>query len=158
VARPSVDREPAPATAGKEHVVTDHLFTGFARWAAHQSGRALTFAIAAALIVIWAVSGFYFGFSDTWQLVINTATTIVTFLMVFLIQHTQNRDTQAIQLKLDELIRVNRAARNNLINLEEMSEQELAGVKAAFTRLAEERERGGKASESRVAAASQNKR
>jgi low affinity Fe/Cu permease len=86
--------------------------------------------------VLWAASGPIFGWSDTWQLVINTATTIVTFLMVFVIQNTQTRDTQAMQLKLDELIRVNAMARNSLINLEEMSEADVERMKAAFTALA----------------------
>jgi len=86
-------------------------------------------------VVLWAGSGPFFGWSDTWQLVINTGTTIVTFLMVFLIQSTQSRDTQALHLKLDELIRVDNAARNSLLNLEEMSEADIAQVKATFRRL-----------------------
>jgi low affinity Fe/Cu permease len=81
----------------------------------------------------WAASGPLFGWSDTWQLVINTGTTIVTFLMVFVIQNTQTRDTQAMQLKLDELIRVNEMARNSLINLEDMSEADVERLKMAFT-------------------------
>ena len=85
---------------------------------------------------MWAVSGPAFGWSDTWQLVINTGTTIVTFLMVFVIQNTQSRDTQAMQLKLDELIRVNEMARNSLINLEEMSEIDVERMKTAFATLA----------------------
>ena len=111
-------------------------FSGFARWTERQTGRAHTFAIAVPTIVVWAVTGPIFAFSDTWQLVINTGTTIVTFLMVFLIQHSQNRDTQAIQLKLDELIRVNKEAHNNLMNLEDMSEQDIEQLKKAFMRLA----------------------
>jgi low affinity Fe/Cu permease len=87
------------------------------------------------VIIIWAVSGPFFGWSDTWQLVINTGTTIVTFLMVFLIQSTQSRDTRALHLKLDELIRVNRTARNSLLNLEEMSEAEIEQAKETFERL-----------------------
>ena len=98
--------------------------------------RSSTFFLAIAAVVIWAVCGPVFGWSDTWQLVINTATTIVTFLMVFVIQNTQTRDTQAMQLKLDELIRVNKMARNSLINLEEMSEVDVERVKAAFAALA----------------------
>jgi low affinity Fe/Cu permease len=112
-------------------------FSHFARWTERQAGRAHTFAAAFGTIVVWAVTGPMFGFSDTWQLVINTGTTIITFLMVFLIQHSQNRDTQAIQIKLDELIRVNKQAHNNLMNLEDMSEHELEALKKAFTRLAE---------------------
>jgi low affinity Fe/Cu permease len=114
-------------------------FSHFARWTERQAGRAHTFVIALGLIILWGITGPYFGYSDTWQLVINTGTTIVTFLMVFLIQHSQNRDTQAIQLKLDELIRVNRAARNSLMDLEDMSEQELQHLKEAFGRVAEKR-------------------
>jgi low affinity Fe/Cu permease len=115
------------------------LFSQFARWTEVQAGRAHTFVMALALIMLWGLTGPYFQYSDTWQLVINTGTTIVTFLMVFLIQHSQNRDTQAIQLKLDELIRVNRGARNSLLNLEDMSEEELQRLKDAFCRAAETR-------------------
>ena len=115
------------------------VFSCFARWTERQTGRAHTFVAAVGLIVVWAATGPFFGFSDTRQLVINTGTTIVTFLMVFLIQHSQNRDTQAIQLKLDELIRSNQAARNKMMRLEDMSEQELEELKSAFIRLAEER-------------------
>jgi low affinity Fe/Cu permease len=117
----------------------NRLFSGFARWTAHHAGRASTFILAAAVIVAWAATGPLFGFSDTWQLVINTGTTIVTFLMVFLIQNTQNRDTEAIQLKLDELIRANRRARNRLLDLEDLGEDELERVKAGFKELAEHR-------------------
>ena len=93
--------------------------------------------LAFAAVIVWAVTGPIFNFSDTWQLVINTGTTIVTFLMVFLIQNTQNRDMSALHLKLDELIRVNVEARNKLLNLEDLTEDELARVKAHFTHLAE---------------------
>src|SRR5437763_16685183 len=112
------------------------LFARFARWVERQVGRSSTFVLAIAIVVLWAASGPIFGWSDTWQLVINTGTTIVTFLMVFVIQNTQTRDTQAMQLKLDELIRVNEMARNSLINLEEMSEDEVERMKAAFAKLA----------------------
>jgi low affinity Fe/Cu permease len=91
------------------------LFARFARWVERQVGRSSTFVLAIAVVLAWAVSGPIFGWSDTWQLVINTGTTIVTFLMVFVIQNAQSRDTQAMQLKLDELIRVNEMARNSLI-------------------------------------------
>src|SRR5437762_12606108 len=112
------------------------LFARFARWVEWQVARSSTFVLAIAVVVLWAVSGPVFGWSDTWQLVINTGTTIVTFLMVFLIQNTQSRDTQAMQLKLDELIRVNEMSRNSLISLEEMSEIDVERMKAAFATLA----------------------
>jgi low affinity Fe/Cu permease len=112
------------------------FFARFARWVERQVGRSSTFVLAIGVVLLWAASGPVFGWSDTWQLVINTGTTIVTFLMVFVIQNTQSRDTQAMQLKLDELIRVNKIARNSLINLEEMSEADLERMKAAFAALA----------------------
>jgi low affinity Fe/Cu permease len=112
------------------------IFDRFARWIERQLGRSATFALAFLSIVLWGVSGPFFGWSDTWQLVINTGTTIVTFLMVFVIQNTQNRDTQALHLKLDELIRVNSTARNSLMGLEEKSELEVEKVKSAFVELA----------------------
>ena len=112
------------------------IFDHFARWTERQLGRSVTFAFAFFSIVLWGVSGPFFGWSDTWQLVINTGTTIVTFLMVFVIQNTQNRDTQALHLKLDELIRVNTGARNSLMGLEEKSELEVEKVKSAFVELA----------------------
>ncbi|SMF84710.1 Low affinity Fe/Cu permease [Azospirillum oryzae] len=111
-------------------------FSRFARWMERQSGRPGAFVTAFLVVLIWGVTGPLFHFSDTWQLVINTGTTIVTFLMVFIIQNAQNRDTQAIHLKLDELIRVTHSARNGMIDLEEMSEAELAKVKRSFERLA----------------------
>ena len=114
----------------------NRLFSGFAKRVAHHAGRPHAFALAAAVVVVWAVTGPLFGFSDTWQLVINTGTTIVTFLMVFLIQNTQNRDTEAIQLKLDELIRANEHARNRLLGLEDLDEDALDRVKAGFKELA----------------------
>jgi low affinity Fe/Cu permease len=112
------------------------IFDRFARWTEHQLGRSATFALAFSSIFLWGVTGPFFDWSDTWQLVINTGTTIVTFLMVFVIQNTQNRDTQALQLKLDELIRVNAAARNSLMGLEEKSEAEVEDVKSAFVAIA----------------------
>ncbi len=93
---------------------------------------------AVSVIVVWAVTGPIFGFSDTWQLVINTGTTIVTFLMVFLIQNTQNRDSEAVQVKLDELIRVMEGAHNALLNLEELDEKELDLIRVSYVKLAEE--------------------
>ena len=106
------------------------------RWFERQVGRSTTFVLAIAVVLLWAVSGPFFGWSDTWQLVINTGTTIVTFLMVFVIQNTQSRDTQAMQVKLDELIRVNEMARNSLINLEEMPDTDVEQMKRAFAALA----------------------
>ena len=120
----------------KDETQATPLFARFARWVERQVGRSSTFVLAIAVVLVWAVSGPIFGWSDTWQLVINTGTTIVTFLMVFVIQNTQSRDTQAMQLKLDELIRVNETARNSLINLEEMSEIDVERMKAAFATLA----------------------
>jgi low affinity Fe/Cu permease len=112
------------------------IFDRFARWTERQLGRSVTFALAVLSVVLWGATGPVFGWSDTWQLVINTGTTIVTFLMVFVIQNAQNRDTQALQLKLDELIRVNRAARNSLMGLEEKSESEVEDIKSALVDLA----------------------
>jgi low affinity Fe/Cu permease len=112
------------------------IFGRFARWTERQVGRSVAFTLAFLTIIVWAASGPFFGWSDTWQLVINTATTIVTFLMVFVIQNTQNRDTKAIHLKLDELIRVNETARNSLMSLEERSESEVEEVKSDFAELA----------------------
>jgi low affinity Fe/Cu permease len=111
-------------------------FDKLAHWTARQAGHASTFVLALTIIVVWGVSGPIFQWSDTWQLIINTGTTIVTFLMVFLIQNTQNRDTEALQLKLDELIRVNEKARNRLLQLEELTEDEMEHIKKTFTRLA----------------------
>ena len=112
-------------------------FTRFARWAASVTGRPATFILAVSIIVVWAILGPLFGFSDTWQLVINTGTTIITFLMVFLIQNTQNRDTEALQIKLDELIRSSRTARNAVLNLEEMDEGELDAIREEYLELAQ---------------------
>ncbi len=103
---------------------------------ARVTGRPSTFVLAVSVIVLWLVTGPLFGFSDTWQLVINTGTTIVTFLMVFLIQNTQNRDTTAIQLKLDELIRATSGAHNALLDLEELDEAALEDFRGRFEALA----------------------
>jgi low affinity Fe/Cu permease len=114
------------------------LFTRFAQWTARATGRPGTFSIAVVIIVIWAVSGPLFGFSDTWQLVINTGTTIITFLMVFLIQSTQYRDSEAIHIKLDELIRVSAKAQTALLDLEELEDAELEKMRQHYEALAEE--------------------
>lgn len=111
-------------------------YTRFAKGASHLSGRPITFTLAAAVILVWIISGPFFDFSDTWQLVINTATTIVTFLMVFLIQNTQNRDTAAIQIKLDELIRVTGQAHNYLLDLEELEDDQLEQFRSYYLVLA----------------------
>ena len=116
-------------------------FTRLTKWTARISGRPVTFILAAAIIVVWALLGSRFRYSDTWQLVINTGTTIVTFLMVFLIQSTQNRDTEALQVKLDELIRAVGHARNELLDLEELEERDLDSLKKTFTDLAEKARR-----------------
>jgi low affinity Fe/Cu permease len=110
-------------------------FTRFAKKTAQLSGRPAAFALAAAVIVVWGLLGPIFGFSDTWQLVINTGTTIVTFLMVFLIQNTQNRDTAAIHVKLDELIRVGRG-HNALMDIEELEEAELEAFRRKYEKMA----------------------
>ncbi len=113
-------------------------FGRFARWTAHIAGQPMAFLTAVAIIVGWGASGPVFGFSNTWQLVINTGTTIVTFLMVFLIQNTQNRDAIAVHLKLDELIRTTQGAHNALLDLEELSEAHLARVRERYETLARE--------------------
>jgi low affinity Fe/Cu permease len=113
------------------------LFTRFAKWAARATGKPATFIGAALLIVVWAISGPIFDFSDTWQLVINTGTTIITFLMVFLIQNTQNRDTEAMHIKLDELIRAVDTAQNTMMNLEQLDEKELDEIRAEYEEMAE---------------------
>jgi low affinity Fe/Cu permease len=113
------------------------LFTRFARIAATAAGKPITFIVASLIIILWAVTGPLFGFSDTWQLVINTSTTIITFLMVFLIQNTQNRDTEALQIKLDEIIRSIKGARNEVLDLEEMDENQLNEIRKEYLDLAE---------------------
>jgi low affinity Fe/Cu permease len=113
------------------------IFARFAKIVAFATGQPWAFGSAAFIIIIWACTGPLFHYSDTWQLVINTGTTIVTFLMVFLIQNTQNRDSQAIHLKLDELIRATRGAHTAVIDSEQLSDSELSHIKAAYTQLAE---------------------
>jgi low affinity Fe/Cu permease len=112
-------------------------FTRFTKWTARVSGKSTTFVIAVLIIVAWAMTGPLFGFSDTWQLIINTGTTIITFLMVFLIQSTQNRDSEAMQVKLDELIHVMKGAQNALLDLEELEEEELDRIREGYQKIAE---------------------
>jgi len=116
----------------------DSDFTRFAKWTSRAAGHPATFALAVLIILVWAATGPIFAFSDTWQLVINTGTTIITFLMVFLIQNTQNRDSAAMQLKLDELIRAINGAHNGLLDLEELSDEDLVRIRARFEALARE--------------------
>ena len=113
-------------------------FARFSRSIARAVGEPAAFGIALVAILVWAITGPIFSYSDTWQLVINTGTTIVTFLMVFLIQNTQNRDSEAMQIKLDELIRALDQARNTLLNLEELEEKDLDRIRADYLKLAEQ--------------------
>ena len=112
------------------------FFGRFASAAARRAGQPLTFMASLLIILIWGFTGPLFHFSDTWQLVINTGTTIITFLMVFLIQNTQNRDSEAMHLKLDELIRANQIAHNALLDLEQLTEKDLDRIRASYGRLA----------------------
>ena len=117
------------------------FFNHLAKWAAQKSGKPVSFVLAALVIIAWAATGPIFSFSDTWQLVINTGTTIVTFLMVFLLQNAQYRDSEAIQIKLDELIRAMEGAHNALLELEELDQKDLDGIKAEYRKLAEKARR-----------------
>jgi low affinity Fe/Cu permease len=117
---------------------TRSRFTYFAKMTSRATGRPVAFILAVAVILIWMVTGPLFRFSDTWQLAINTSTTIITFLMVFLIQNTQNRDAVAVQVKLDELVRATAGAHNALLDLEELEERELDQIRARYRGLAEE--------------------
>ncbi|MHB1057741.1 MAG: low affinity iron permease family protein [Rhodanobacter sp.] len=111
------------------------LFRRFAEATSRQAGKPMAFVLAAALVLVWAATGPLFGYGDTWQLVINTSTTIITFLMVFLIQSSQNRDTAALQIKLDELIRTSQA-HNAFLNLEELDEEDLERIRKHYCKLA----------------------
>jgi low affinity Fe/Cu permease len=116
------------------------LFSKFATRTSKLAGKPATFVLAVTLVVAWAATGPLFGFSDVWQLVINTSTTIITFLVVFLIQHTQNHDAKAIHLKLDELLRAVQEARTGFVDLEDLPEQELVRLEGEFRRLRREYE------------------
>ena len=113
-----------------------HFFTAFSKWVSARSGHPLTFAIALGIVILWGVTGPIFDYSQTWQLLINTGTTIVTFLMVFLIQNTANRESAATQIKLDELIRADKDAHTVLLDLEELTEEELLELKKKYEDLA----------------------
>jgi low affinity Fe/Cu permease len=132
--------QPKQSSSLREHQPSpsslNQFFSHFANQTSRLSGAPSTFAIAVGIIVIWAVTGPLFKFSDTWQLVINTGTTIITFLMVFLIQNTQNRDGAALHLKIDELIRANKGARNALLDMENLTQEELDEFKEKFAALA----------------------
>ena len=140
-ARTTAAKRTAPKQQQPELPLRKRTWSGrfhvFAKHTAHATGRAGTFVIAVLIILAWAVTGPLFGFSDTWQLVINTGTTIVTFLMVFLIQNTQNRDAETTQLKLDELIRAVRGAKNALLDLERFDDDELERMRLSYEKLAE---------------------
>ena len=118
------------------------IFGRFARAISRATGRGATFVLALVTVVAWLVTGPLFGFSDSWQLVINTGTTIVTFLMVFLIQNTQNRDAEAAQVKLDELLRATAGAHNALLDLEELDQKQLDRIRENYARLAKEARAG----------------
>jgi len=140
--------------AGKKPAARDSGYGGFnkifgeiANRTSQAAGRALTFVVAVAVVVVWALTGPLFGYSDTWQLVINTGTTIITFLMVFLIQNTQNRDSEAIQIKLDELIRATKGAHTALLDLEELEDEDLLRIRELYQEIADKSRRAMEAGE-----------
>src|SRR5690349_1366180 len=114
---------------------SSHPFDRISSVVTRAVGRPAAFILAATIVVVWAVSGFFFNFSDTWQLVINTGTTVITFLMVFIIQQSQNKDTMAVQLKLNELIACDERASNRLIEIEDLTEEELEVLKKFYVKL-----------------------
>ncbi len=123
----------------KDRHIINLFFNVFAKKASDLVGNALSFIFALLVIIIWGISGHYFHYSDTWQLVINTSTTIITFIIVFLIQHTQNRDTEILNLKIDELIRSHKGAKNSIIDLEELSDVELKQLEIEYKKLQSKR-------------------
>jgi low affinity Fe/Cu permease len=133
---------PQPKSQDVFCVVSD-AFRLFAKRSSSMLGSAWAFAAAILIILIWGLTGPMFHYSDTWQLIINTGTTIVTFLMVFLIQNTQNRDAKAVHLKLDELIRALKGARNELVDLETLTDEDLAALEKQFSRVRKKAEREG---------------
>jgi len=137
-----------PASGEARLKAANHLFGKIASRTSQAAGRASTFVVASLVVIIWAVTGPVFGYSDTWQLVINTGTTIVTFLMVFLIQNSQNRDSAAIQVKLDELIRVS-SAHNSFVGIEHLTDEELEDIRTKCE-LRAKAERAGEASVERA--------
>lgn len=128
-------REPAKAHRNLSDGTMSDLFRKFAEKTSHAVGTPWAFLLAFAAVAIWALTGPVFGYSDTWQLIINTSTTIVTFLMVFLIQNTQNRDARIVNLKLDELLRADQGARTGLVKLDDMTDEQLTQVQHEFERL-----------------------
>jgi len=129
-------REHSYLLASSASSAKKHPFTAFSKWVSARSGHPVTFALALGIIIVWLVSGPFFDYSQTWQLMVNTGTTIVTFLMVFLIQSTTNRESAAVQIKLDELIRADKDAHTVLLDLEEMTEEELLALKKKYEDLA----------------------
>ena len=130
----TVEGDRRPAGKGRPNGAS-HLFGEIANYTSRAAGRASAFAVASAVVLVWAFTGPLFGYSDTWQLVINTGTTIVTFLMVFLIQNTQNRDARAINLKLNELIHAIDAARDQMIDIENLSDPELKEIQTRYEKI-----------------------
>src|SRR5581483_7370619 len=134
----------SPAIPSGLDYIMNELFRKIAHKTSHAIGSTISFMIALLVVIVWLVSGPFFGFSDTWQLVINTGTTIVTFLVVFMIQNTQNRDSKAIQLKLDELVRAIQGARNNLVDLEDLTDEELDRLEKEFKAFREREEKAAR--------------
>ncbi|MGE5179900.1 MAG: low affinity iron permease family protein [Bacteroidota bacterium] len=135
--RSAVSRAAAPQSTNWRRPPRNSWFTRFAKGTSRATGRPAAFVAALAIIIVWALTGPVFHFSDTWQLVINTGTTIITFLMVFLIQNTQYRDSEAVHLKLDELIRAQQGAHNALLDLEDLDDKELDRIRETYAELAE---------------------